>query len=792
MPMSAPHRGPVPRRLAAISALALLSACGGGGGPGPISTPPAPSPAPTPTPSPTPTPTPSSFDTQEFRDSDGPAFHNAIAAWESGATGQGSIIAVVDSGIDSDSPEFAGRIHPASADVAGNRGIDGIDDHGTNVAMVAAAARDDTGILGIAFDAQVLAIRADDPGTCTADTPQDPSLGCLFTDSAIAAGVDLAVANGAAVINLSLGGGGASQVLLDAVARAANAGLVIVVSAGNAGDGSDPAIDPNQPDPFATSLLQAGGTNVIIVGSIDANGQLSSFSNHAGDSQASFLTARGEGICCVYKDGQLFVETINGQQFVTLFSGTSFSAPQVTGAVALLAQAFPNLTGAEIVQILLDSAADAGVSGTDALFGRGILDIARAFAPSGTTTLAGQQTALGLADRMAIASPAMGDALGGQGLATIITDKYDRAYRFDLGVGTAGSSLVPRLRGAVEQQGRSLSVGGGETVLAFRVADGPRAAGLEWSGPLQLTTDDAERARVLAARVAMRIAPGLKLGIAYAQGAQGLVAQLQGHSSAAFRIAPGTRSDTGFFQSETASLALRQELGNWGITFHAESGDARLGFAPRFEEALYRPRERYPTQGFGVALDRDFGALVATLGVSWLHEQRSILGARFHPALAQGGADSAFIDANARWQFGQRWSLGGETRLGYTRPQHGEVIVRGSGFASQAWAFDLTRSNSLAQGDTLGLRVSQPLRVESGGLSLNLPASYDYSTETAGFGVHHLSLAPHGREIVGELAWQGKLLLGSGAASLFYRHEPGHYSDQPADFGAMVSFRAGF
>src|SRR3546814_2259365 len=45
--------------------------------------------------------------------------------------------------------------------------------------------------------------------------------------------------------------------------------ILIVVSAGNGGDGSEPGIDPNQPDPFASSLLAAGNGNVIIVGSID-------------------------------------------------------------------------------------------------------------------------------------------------------------------------------------------------------------------------------------------------------------------------------------------------------------------------------------------------------------------------------------------------------------------------------------------------------------------------------------------------------------------------------------------
>lgn len=771
----------------AASLLALLTACGGGNGASPVSTP-----RPTPTPTPTPTPPPTNFDTEEFRFSTGPEQHGAIAAWEDGFTGDDSIIAIVDTGIDSDSPEFAGRIHPDSADVAGNRGIDGEDDHGTNVAMVAAAARDDTGVLGIAFDAQVLAIRADEPGSCGTDTPQDASLSCLFADTAIAAGVDLAVNSGAKVVNLSLGGGGASQVLLDAVARASAAGVVVVVAAGNSGDGSDPNIPADQPDPFAISIRQAGGDNVIIVGSVDADGNFSGFSNQAGNESQFYLTARGEQVCCVYDEGELFVETINGQEFVTVFSGTSFSAPQVAGAVALLAQAFPNLTGQEIVEILLESAADAGATGTDVIFGRGILDIAAAFEPAGTTTLAGDTARLPLSDRIAVTSPAMGDALGSQGLQTIVTDKYNRAYRYELSSGFDGSSVMPRLRGAVEQNGRQLSLSLTNASLAFHVSDGARAGSLGWSGSLRLSSDDAERARVLAARVATRISPDLQLGLAFAQNAEGLVAQLQGHSKPAFRIAPGTSGDSGFFAVVGGSLALRQDLGSWGVTFHAEESDARLSYTQRFDELFYGDKDRFRVRTLGISADRRFGALAGTLGMSWMHEEHSILGAQLHPAIGRNGADTLFADGSLRWDLGSGWEIGGEARVGVTRAARGDVITDGSQFISNAWALDVSLASALMHGDSLGLRISQPLRVEVGGLRLNLPSSFNYSTETAGYSIQPLSLAPNGRELVGEMSWQLPLLLGVGGASVFYRHEPGHYANSQSDIGAMISFSADF
>ena len=127
---------------------------------------------------------PAAFNTSEFRRSDGPAAHNAAAAWAAGHTGQGVTIAIVDTGVDADSPEFAGRISPLSKDILGaGRDISGSDDHGTHVALVAAAARNGTGILGIAYDATILALRSDEIGSCAVDSPQDVDPDCSFSDS---------------------------------------------------------------------------------------------------------------------------------------------------------------------------------------------------------------------------------------------------------------------------------------------------------------------------------------------------------------------------------------------------------------------------------------------------------------------------------------------------------------------------------------------------------------------------------------------------------------------------------
>lgn len=784
--------------VAAALACAALSACGGGGGGGtpPVTsippTPPPPPPSPPPPPPPPSPPPASNFDTAEFRRSDGPDYHGAVTAWQDGNTGAGEIIAVIDSGIDTDSPEFAGRLHPDSRDVAGNRGLDPEDDHGTNVAMVAAAARNDAGVLGIAFGAQVLALRADMPGSCGTDTPQDPTLGCVFADSAIATGVRQAIASGAAVINLSLGGGAAAPGLEDAVRDAAAAGIVVVIAAGNGGDGSEPGVDPNQPDEFATSLLAAGGGNVIIVGSVNENGEYSDFSNRAGNAAASYITARGERVCCVYEDGQLFVETVGGSQFVTLFSGTSFAAPQVSGAVALLAQAFPNLTGAEIVEILLASARDAGTPGIDAVFGTGILDITRAFQPLGTTTLAGTGTVLALADDFAVGSAAMGDALAGATLGTIATDKYNRAFAVDLAARTRNAAPVERLRNAVGQGGYTRSASNDAMALAVTVGEGPRSAGLGWSEELRLTSEEAHGARVLAARVVARIAPDMQVGFAIAHGAGGLVQQLQGSDRAAFMIAPEAGRDTGFIETSDFAFAIRHQFGEWGVTLSGQVGQAWLGEVRRATDVAPGLREQRPTTSVGIALDRSWRGVDLTASASWLSEEASLLGAHFNPAFGIDGADTLFLDGSAARRIGGDWQVGGAVRAGITRPRGNGLLGEGSDITTLGWSFDVTHLGLFTGRDSLAFRLSQPLRVSGGAVQFDLPTGFDYATETAITGRQSLSLSPQGREIMGELNWTAPIAIGTLQTSLFYRSEPGHFAGAPADAGALLRYSARF
>ena len=788
--------------IAATLLFATVAACGGGGSvgstPAPTPTPtPTPTPSPTPTPAPTPTPTPTAaFQTSEYSRSSGPQQHGALTPWSAGYNGGGVTIGFIDTGIDSDSPEFAGRLSSASADVAGARGLDNPDsDHGTNVAMVAAAARDSLGIVGMAYNAIIAMFRADSVGSCATKDANDPKSGCKLADSAIAQGIDQAVTAGARVINLSLGGSSASTVVRLAIARAARANVVVVVSAGNDGDSTEAGVDPNNPDPFATGLRHSGTGNVIIAGSVDKDGAFSAFSNRAGAEANWFLSARGEKVCCVYDNGVLKITTdATGARFQYVFSGTSFAAPQIAGAAALLIQAFPNLTATQVVDLLLRSARDAGSTGADTTYGRGILDLAAAFAPQGTTSLAGTAIPVPVTDTTGVTSTPMGDAGTRAGsIETVVLDSYQRAYGLNLAVGLRQAQVQARLAPALAANNRNLALGGGKVALAFSVDAAGRIAKLPWTGQLRLSREQAEQARVLAARAVLQLNPGRKLGFAFEQGADGLVAQLQGRDQPAFLIARSPLDDLGFGASGQTSFAVRESLGPWGLTFSAEHGSAQAAARVNLATSASDRLPGVPASRFGLSLDRQFGDLNGALGASWLIERGSVLGARFHQAFGARGAESLFLDASGGWEFLPGWRLGAAWRSGFTRPHAGGLVSSsGSRLRSSAWAFDAQRNGVFAADDSLALRLSQPLRVDRGGLMLNLPVDYSYATLSPVYGQRLLSLAPKGREQDIELVWRGGIWNGTAMASLYYRKDPGHYAVLPDDAGLAISWNRQF
>ncbi|OYY91769.1 MAG: peptidase S8 [Sphingomonas sp. 28-66-16] len=753
-----------------VIALMLVTGCssGGGGGVQMISTPaPAPTPTPVPAPTPTPTPPPSiNYDTAEYRATVGAVSANALAAYQRGATGAGVKVGVIDSGIDLQSAEFGNRIDPASADFAGNGSIDDEGGHGTAVAFTLAGRRNDTGSHGVAFDATLLVLRTDNPGSCATTGTNG---GCTHNDANIARALDVATTNGARVVNISLGGSGASAPLVQAINRATAAGVIVVLSAGNdASAQPDPLAQIAQNDAVARGL-------VIVAGSVGSTDGISDFSDRAGSGANYYLTAVGER-----------VRAPDNNDVPFLWSGTSFAAPQISGAIALLAQAFPNLTGAQIVDILYRSARDAGAVGVDPVYGRGILDLTRAFAPLGATSLASTGAAVSLTSNGQLSAP-MGDAVQ-TGLGAVILDGYGRAFGIELARTLQSSGPDRPLTAALDGSQHHYSLATGDTAIAVTIASSGSETRIERT---LLSPGNADRARTIAATIAGRIGSKASFAIGLAQTAGMLGAQLAGRRDPAFLIARDPAQAQGFASTPAASVAIRRAIGAWGMTVTGEHG-AVLSAGTSDLAALRGRADRFGYDRLSIGVDRQLGPLIARVTATYLDESNTLLGAHFGAGLGAARATSWFVDAGARIEAGGGWSVGGSVRQGWTlaavRAVTGSGLVRTNGFAA-----DLGKDRVFGARDSFGLRIAQPLRVAAGGIDLALPTNYDYATGgVSDVTRQRLNLTPTGREIDIEARYGFPLAGGALQTHLFWRRDPGNIAALADDVGAAVRFSIGF
>ncbi|MEG3123074.1 S8 family peptidase [Sphingomonas sp. GB1N7] len=691
---------------------------------------------------------------------------NALAAYQANATGAGIRVGIIDSGIDAGSPEFAGRISTASTNVAGGTGTDDESGHGTAVAFTIAGTGVNVNAQGVAFNASLIVLRTDTPGTCAATD------GCSFADSAIARGIDAATTGGARVINLSLGGSSPNSSVVSAINRATAAGVIIVISAGN-----DAAADPDLFAQIASNTAVSRGL-VIIAGSVGTSNTISSFSNLAGNFANYYLAAVGESV-------RAPCENVN----VCLWRGTSLSAPQISGAVALLAQAFPNLTSSQIVSILYSSARDAGTAGVDSTYGRGILDLTRAFQPLGTTSVAGGTGAISLTSNATLSAP-MGDAAQGA-LGTVILDGYSRAFAIDLAHTINRVGIARNFLNSLQSSTRNIASSINGMAVQVTLASTPNG-GVSVER-LMLSPGDGQRARAIAGIVTQRLGSSAQFAMGFAQGSSTLAAQLVGRRDPAFLVAREPLSDQGFDSRTKGSAALRNRFGAWGMTASMESGEV---LNPGDAGALATRRANYRRSGYdrtAVSLDRQDGALATGLSFSRLGERDTVLGAHFGNAFGATRATSWFVDAVARLEAGGGWYLGGSMRQGWTSADVRGGLSGSGLIRTDAFAADLGKDGLFARGDSFGLRVAQPLRVSRGGLDLRLPTNYDYATGTPdAWLTQRLNLAPTGRELNFEARYSFGMLGGTLQTNLFWRRDPGNYVALPDDRGGALRFAVAF
>ncbi len=229
---------------------------------------------------------------------------------------------VPGNGVDDDANGFVDDVH--GADLV-NRDGDPSDDngHGTHVAgILGARGANRVGVSGVAQRAKVMVVKA-----LGAD-----SIGSALT---MAEAVRYAATNGARIINMSVSGPGRSLAFEEAVQAASDAGVLMVVAAGNSGRDLD--VHPEYPASFTAS-------HVLAVAATGRTGRIIGLSN------------RGVGTVDLAAPGQAIVSTARGGDY-EIRSGTSMAAPHVAGALVLLSAARPDLGADALQAALLGSAA---------------------------------------------------------------------------------------------------------------------------------------------------------------------------------------------------------------------------------------------------------------------------------------------------------------------------------------------------------------------------------------------------------------------------------------------------
>jgi subtilisin family serine protease len=658
--------------------------------------------------------------------------------------GKGVLLGVVDTGISVNSPFFTtGQVSNSLSSCAAlsfkcSNGVFDDNGHGTAVASIAAGNK----LLPFTYSTGGYTTSANSvvsvapSANIVAEKVLNAAGSGYSTD--VSNGIRKAADAGASVINVSITYGNSADTVA-AINYAANKGAFIVWAGGNS----------------STALLNGANTvgltptavsHLIFAGSVNAKNILSTFSNTPGSGAlgglayaSRWVMAPGESILAPYNPSQ---PTTWG-----VWSGTSMSAPIVSGSLVLLEAAWPILkTNGNAANLLITTSTDLGVKGVDSIYGNGIINLNAAFMPVGgltVTAASGKTISVSSLTGSLISSGALGNL-------TTIQAKLANYTAFDLYARNFSVNLSNMIKSpSTSALLNPLPTNVKTAPLAIKLADGTVLS--TWlSEPLtaldHLGEFNYNPANTLENR-SMYFAVDYKDGTTLAFG-NGYPAQYS-YGQALYGNLDMAMLSSQLSTDGLSSLADGGAMVSYGTNISPKTRIA-LSWNGSPEKLISDPTATVrESSNIKVGLSYKFNEkFTGGMTVGRLNETNSLLGSSYSPSSAIGlSADnqSYSLGFSAGYAFNENNSILMETGYSFTQATKNFGLIAGtSDIQSQSFGASFMSKNLVNEYDRLILSYKRPLRVSSGEASLLMPSvdQFGYAVYTTEWA----SLVPDGHE----------------------------------------------
>ena len=464
---------------------------------------------------------------------------------------------------------------------------------------------------------------------------------------------------------------------------------------------------------------------MVSVVSVDKNNNISNFSNKCGSTKDYCIAAPGDNIELTLeqsRDNESISYTEYGKG-VTELDGTSFAAPTVSGALAFLLGAYPNMTPSQAIDLIFETATDLGKKGVDEEYGHGLLNLNAATQPQGEMTMATTSAVNGehinLSETRLKMPRVMQNLVAQMPAGFTAFDKYKRSFTMPT------SSLIS----VNDTDGKTFQ----NALHRFMQFDSVKTIGND-DEPMRFSFSTATNT-------------DSEMGV----GSMDISLNFGNSSVRFYYMEDGTYGTGDYVDKSLVNpfMAIDNAYGfentyrlsdKYALSFGLVSGDNAL-FKTN-EDDMEEANQLSIFQSSATYKPNDKLSLGIVGGA--LSEENALMGLRGNGGFNIKNTKTYYTGAMAQINPIKNLTLTGTYYYGITPATHLNSFIQTGDLHSEAVSFDARYHFDNAQ--YMGLLLSSPLRVRSGHADLTLPVGRDYYSDTVYMNAYRLKMAPKARE----------------------------------------------